>query len=105
MTSRQRGREKRCEARSSTRLAPQPLPPEQIASRTRLYILFLYPICYTQAELRTMTQTTAAEETQDGFEDPGIGGGPGAPTPLSALEVSCSIHDDACKNILTGYRV
>ena len=35
-----------------------------------------------------MTQTTAAEaeDTQNGYEDAGVGG-PGAPTPLSALEV------------------
>lgn len=35
-----------------------------------------------------MTQTTASEETQDGHEDASMAGGPGAPTPLAALEVS-----------------
>lgn len=35
-----------------------------------------------------MTQTTAAEgeDTQNGYEDAGVGG-PGAPTPLAALIV------------------
>ena len=45
-----------------------------------------------------MTQTTAAEETQDGYEDAGMAGGPGAPTPLAALEVSRLVHSDASCN-------
>jgi hypothetical protein len=45
-------------------------------------------------KLRTMTQMTAAEETQDGYEDAGMAGGPGAPTPLAALEVARSFYSN-----------
>lgn len=51
-------------------------------------VLYLSYHAKQQIDSLVMTQTTAAEseETQNGYEDAGVGG-PGAPTPLSALEV------------------
>ena len=42
----------------------------------------------SQAPLKTSLRMTATEaEGSQGYEDSGAGGGPGAPTPLTALEV------------------